>query len=327
MSSKETRKQSYFAKLIERLDKYPKLLIVGIDNVGSLHMQTIRKNLRGKAVLLMGKNTMIRKAIKGHLNQNPHLEALLPHIKGNVGFVFTDGSLSDIRDLIIKEKIAAPAKAGAIAPIDVTVPAGSTGLDPSQTSFMQALNIATKINKGQVEIINPVHLIKKDQKVGQSEATLLQKLNIHPFSYGLIPLMVYDNGSTFVPSILDLKDEEVLSKFLFGIQTLAALSLGSGVPTLAALPHYIASAYTNLLAISLASDYTFDRAEKLKQLLSDPEALAAAQAAAASTAAPSAAAAKPEPASAPAKTVEPVKEEKKEEEEEEEEGGFGDLFG
>jgi len=325
MSSKETRKQSYFAKLIERLDKYPKLLIVGIDNVGSFHMQTIRKNLRGKAVLLMGKNTMIRKAIKGHLNQNAHLEALLPHIKGNVGFVFTNGDLNEIRDLIIKEKIAAPAKAGAIAPIDVTVPSGSTGLDPSQTSFMQALNIATKINKGQVEIINPVHLIKKDQKVGQSEATLLQKLNINPFSYGLIPLMVYDDGFCFNPSILDLKDEDVLSKFLFGVQTLSALSLGAGVPTLAALPHYIASAYTNLLAISLASDYTFDRAEKLKQLLSDPEALAAAQAAAASTAAASAPA-EPEPTSAPAK-AEPVKEEKKEEEEEEEEGGFGDLFG
>jgi len=326
MSSKETRKNSYFAKLIERLDKYPKLIIVGIDNVGSFHMQSIRKNLRGKAVLLMGKNTMIRKAIKGHLAQNPQLESLLPHIKGNVGFVFTNGDLNEIRDLLLSEKIAAPAKAGAMAPIDVTVPAGSTGLDPSQTSFMQALNIATKINKGQVEIINPVHLIKVGQKVGQSEATLLQKLNINPFSYGLVPLMVYDSGSVFTPDILNLKDEDIITKFLFGVQKLAALSLGAGVPTIAALPHYIATAYTNLLAISLASDYTFDRAKELKQLLSDPEALAAAQAAAASSA-PSAPAAQETTTAAPSKAAEPVKEEKKEEEEEEEEGGFGDLFG
>jgi len=329
MSSKETRKQSYFAKLIERLDKYPKLIIVGIDNVGSNHMQNIRKNLRGKAVLLMGKNTMIRKAIKGHLNQNPQLESLLPHIRGNVGFVFTTGDLNEIRDLLIKEKIAAPAKAGAIAPCDVTVQAGSTGLDPSQTSFMQALNIATKINKGQVEIINPVALIKKDQKVGQSEATLLQKLNINPFSYGLVPLVVYDSGFCFEPNILDLKDDVILSKFLFGVQQLAALSLGAGVPTLAALPHYIATAYSNLLALSLVTDYTFDRAEKLKQLLSDPEALAAAQAAqaaAASSTTTSSAPAATEASSAPAKAAEPAPEEKKEEEEDEE-GGFGDLFG
>jgi len=325
LSESKQRKQAYFAKLIELLDKYPKLIIVGCDNVGSFHMQTIRKNLRGKATLLMGKNTMIRKAIKSHLQQNPQLEALLPHLKGNVGFVFTSDDLNEVRQQIMKERVAAPAKAGAIAPVDVVVPAGPTGLDPSQTSFMQVLNISTKINKGQVEIINPVNLIKKDQKVGQSEAALLQKLNINPFSYGLVPLMVYDSGFCFHPNILDIKDDDILSKFLFGVQSLAALSLASNVPTLAALPHYIGNAYKSLLAISIATDYTFDRAQQIKDLLADPEALAAAAAAAATPvhAAPEAAAKEAAPEAAPAKAPEP----EKKEEEEEEEGGFGDLFG
>ncbi len=51
---------------------------------------------------------------------------------------------------------------------------------------MQALNIPTKINKGCVEIVNDVHLIKQSEKVGASEATLLAKLGIKPFSYGLV---------------------------------------------------------------------------------------------------------------------------------------------
>lgn len=329
LSETKQRKQAYFAKLIELLDKYPKLIIVGCDNVGSYHMQTIRKNLRGRAVLLMGKNTMIRKAIKSHLSHNPQLEAIIPHLKGNVGFVFTNEDLNDIKEQILKEKVAAPAKAGTIAPCDVIVPAGPTGLDPSQTSFMQALNIATKINKGQVEIINPVPLIKKDQKVGQSQATLLQKLSINPFAYGLVPLQVYDSGFCFQPNVLDIKDDDILSKFLFGVQNLAALSLATNVPTLAALPHYLGNAYQKLLAISIATEYTFDRAQQIKDLLADPEALAAATAAAAAAAAPAAAApapaaAKAAPAEAPAKAAAP---EKKEEEEEDEEGGFGDLFG
>jgi len=324
--SKETRKQGYFAKLIELLDKHPKLIIVGCDNVGSFHMQTIRKSLRGRATLLMGKNTMIRKAIKSHLNQNPQLEALLPHLKGNIGFVFTSEDLNEIKDHLLKERVDAPAKAGSIAPCDVTVPSGPTGLDPSQTSFMQALNIATKINKGQVEIINPVGLIKKDQKVGQSEAALLQKLNINPFSYGLVPVQIYDSGFCFHPNILDIKDDNILSKFLFGVQNLAALSLASNVPTLAALPHYIGNAYKSLLAISIATDYTFDRAQQVKDLLADPEALAAAAAAAAAApveAAPAAAAKAAPVEVAPEKPAEP----EKKEEEEDEEGGFGDLFG
>lgn len=82
---------------------------------------------------------------------------LLPHIKGNVGFVFTKEDLPDIRDLLLANKVAAPAKAGAIAPIDVFVPKGNTGLGPEKTSFFQALAIPTKISKGTIEILVGKH--------------------------------------------------------------------------------------------------------------------------------------------------------------------------
>merc|ERR1711887_466700 len=130
--------------------------IVGADNVGSKQMQEIRIALRGRAVVLMGKNTMMRKAIRGYLDKNPDLERLLPHIKQNVGFVFTKEELVDVRDLLLANKVKAPARAGAIAPLDVTVPAQNTGLGPEKTSFFQALNIPTKITKGTIEIINDV---------------------------------------------------------------------------------------------------------------------------------------------------------------------------
>nr|AEF59081.1 60S acidic ribosomal-like protein P0 [Phragmatopoma lapidosa] len=145
-----TWKSNYFMKIIQLLDEYPKLFIVGADNVGSKQMQQIRIALRGDAVVLMGKNTMMRKAIRGHLENNSALEKLLPHIKGNVGFVFTKCDLSDIRDRLLKNKVAAPAKAGAIAPLDVTIPAQNTGLGPKKTSFFQALSIPTKISRGTI---------------------------------------------------------------------------------------------------------------------------------------------------------------------------------
>ena len=56
------------------MDEYPKMFLVGVDNVGSKQMQQIRQSLRGRAEILMGKNTMIRKAIRGHLDNNPALE-------------------------------------------------------------------------------------------------------------------------------------------------------------------------------------------------------------------------------------------------------------
>jgi large subunit ribosomal protein LP0 len=268
--SSKQRKQQYFAKLVKLLDEYSCVFIVGADNVGSNQMQQIRQALRGKAVVLMGKNTMIRKAIKGHSTNNSAIEALLPLIKGNVGFVFCKGDLGEVKKILISKRVEAPARAGSLAPIDVVVPACNTGLEPTQTSFFQALNIPTKIARGQIEIVQDVPLIKEGQKVGASEANLLSKLNIKPFSYGLALDLVYDNGSIYSHKVLDLTDEDLLSKFHNGVKNVAALGLKIGYPTIASLPHSISRAYKNLLSVSLATAYEFEGAKKFKEFLADP---------------------------------------------------------
>ncbi|MFG1562067.1 hypothetical protein ACDT21_13055, partial [Staphylococcus aureus] len=79
-----------------------------------------------------------RKAIRGHLEKNPSLEKLLAHIRFNVGMVFLKGDLVEVRDLLLENKVKAPAKAGAVAPLDVKVPAQATQLGPEKTSFFQA---------------------------------------------------------------------------------------------------------------------------------------------------------------------------------------------
>uniref|UniRef100_A0A4X2K914 Large ribosomal subunit protein uL10 n=1 Tax=Vombatus ursinus TaxID=29139 RepID=A0A4X2K914_VOMUR len=134
-----TWKSNYFLKIMQLLDDYPKCFTVGIDNVSSKQMQQIRMSLCGKAVVLMGKNTMTCKVTHGHLENNPALEKLLPHIRGNVGFVFTKEDLMEIRDMLLANKVPAAARAGAITPCDVTGPAQNTGLRPEKTSSFQAL--------------------------------------------------------------------------------------------------------------------------------------------------------------------------------------------
>ena len=141
---------------------------------------------------------MMRRALRAHQAANPAIANLLPHLKGNIGLVFSKGDLASVRSKLLSLKVAAPAKAGAVAPVDVTIPAGPTGMEPTKTSFLQALNIPSKINKGQVEIVADVLLIKTGNKVGSSEATLLQMLNIKPFFYGIIVKTVYDNGSSII---------------------------------------------------------------------------------------------------------------------------------
>ncbi|KAL8438865.1 hypothetical protein Efla_005345 [Eimeria flavescens] len=243
----------------------------------------------------------------------PQLEGLLPLVKLNVGFVFCGVEPSEVRDIIDQHRVPAPARQGVFAPIDVFIPAGPTGMDPGSTSFFQALGISTKIVKGQIEIQSQVHLIKQGEKVSASAATLLHKLNIKPFQYGLKLEHIYDNGSVYSSSVLDITDDVILGAFKQGVTNVAAFSRETGIPTKASVPHSIIEAFKHCAALCLDSDFTFPEMKQLKDMIANPAAFAAAAAAPAAGAAAAgggaAAAAEPE----------------KEEEEEEEDMGFS-LF-
>uniref|UniRef100_A0A8C2UW05 Large ribosomal subunit protein uL10 n=1 Tax=Chinchilla lanigera TaxID=34839 RepID=A0A8C2UW05_CHILA len=269
-----TWKSNYFLKIIQLLDDYPKCFIVGADNVGSKKMQQI-----WKAVVLMEKNTMIR-----HLENSPE-------------------DLTEIRGMLLANKVPAAARAGAIAPCEVTVPAHNNGLGPEKTSFFQDLGINTKISRGTIEILSDVQLIKTDDKVRASEATLLNMLNISPFFF------VFDNGRVYNPEVLDITEEALHSRFLEGVCNGASVCLQIGYPTVASVPHSIINGYKRVLACPWRLSTP---SQKIKAFLADPSAfVAAAPVTAATTAVPAAAAA-------------PATVEAKEESEKSDEGvGFG----
>lgn len=309
MGGTRDKKIQYFAKLKELLTEYKSIFVVGVDNVSSQQMHEIRKTLRGEATVLMGKNTMVRRAIRGFLAELPEFEKLLPFVKGNVGFIFTNGDLKEIRESVTSNVVAAPARAGAVAPMDVWVPAGNTGMEPGKTSFFQALGVPTKIARGTIEIVSDVKVVEAGSKVGPSEASLLNLLNISPFTYGMTVVQVYDNGQVFPASILDITDDELVKHFVSAINTIASISLAVGYPTLPSVGHSVINHYKNVLALSIATDYTFEGSEAIKDRLANPEAYAAA--------APAAAAASEEAAAEEAAA--------EEEEESDDDLGFG-LF-
>jgi len=314
-------KVAYREKLLSLLKEYKKILVVGADNVGSNHFQRIRLDLRGEAVILMGKNTVVRKILRSVEKEFPHQQQMLAKLYGNLGFVFTNGDVHAIRKKITDNKVGAPARVGSIAPCDVTLEPGPTGLDPGQTAFLQALNIPTMIVKGQIEIKNPVELIKEGHRVTPSQAALLVKLNLRPFKYGLSVKYVYDEGAFFESKVLDLKEEDILKSFQRGVKNIAAIGLRVGYPTIASIPHSVANAYKKIVGVSMATSYTFKGTEKIKKLLEDPEALAAALASASSG---------PAQNSVPSQGAAEVKEDVKvdaKKEESEEEMGAGGLFG
>lgn len=231
----------------------------------------------------------------------------MQQLKLNTGMIFSNGDLADVKKILDSQVREAPAKIGIIAPSDVTIPAGGTGMDPKQTSFFQALNIQTKIVKGQVEIVNAVKVISEGDKISPGQAALLDKLKIRPFEYKMHIKSVLDNAKIYPPAVLSIKLDDVIAAFKRSAENLTAVSLATGFATKASVHHVIINAFKNLACASYASGFTFKQAEALKN---------SAGSSAPATAAP----AKVAP------VVAPKKEEPKEEEVDLDMGGmFGDY--
>lgn len=193
------------------------------------------------------------------------------------------------------------------------IPAGNTGMEPGKTSFFQALGVPTKIARGTIEITADLKLVEAGTKVGPSEATLLNLLNISPFTYGLAIEQVYDEGNCFPPSVLDIGEEQLLKTFGSAITTIAAVSLAINFPTLPSVMHSLVNGYKKVLSVAIETEISWPEIEELKDRIANPDAYAASAPAAGGAAAGG---------DAPA-----AKEEEKEEEEEDSDAdmGFG-LF-
>jgi len=265
------RKEPFCEKLQTLFTDFPAVLIVGCNNIGSHHMQKIKKALKDDAIIVKAKNTLIRRALRIVDKDHQDWQAILPYIKQNVALVFTKGDLSDVKKRLLALRISAPAKVGAFAPEDVWIKKGGTGLEPTKTSFLQALNIASKINKGQIDILQDVLLIRNGAKIGSSESVLLSLLNIKPFSYGLTCNHVYEEGKVYSAKNLDTTTVMIINRFTSTLSVVASISLALGLPTTASIPHSILGAYKNLLAISVETNYVFDQAKLVKEMIENPD--------------------------------------------------------
>jgi large subunit ribosomal protein LP0 len=185
-------------------------------------------------------------------------------------------------------------------------------MEPGKTSFFQALGVPTKIARGTIEITTDLKLVEAGSKVGASEATLLNMLNISPFTYGMGISQVYDQGNTFPPSVLDIEESQLLKAFSSAITTIACISLAANFPTLPSVMHSIVNSYKKVLAVAIETEYSWPEIDELKDRIANPDAYASTAVATTTEAAPAA--------------KEEKKEEKEEEAEESGDEGFGGLF-
>jgi len=261
MVTTNARKLRIGARLCELMDKFTKAIAFSVDLVGSRQIALLRQKLRGRAEFIFGKNTMLRKVLRVKCEADKadqpekaeKLINLLALMEGNVGLLFFESDIKAMRDEVEAETLPCSAKVGIVAPCDVMVSAGPTGCDPTQTAFFQLLEIPTKINRGQVEIVSDVVVIHKGTKVGASQASLCSKLGITPFEFGPIGQNVYDDGDVYSCEVLDITDEMIENGFTKAMRKASALCMGSGLPNTLTVPHYVYKAWQTVAKLMLGT--------------------------------------------------------------------------
>lgn len=230
-SQKRIKKENYWNRLQVVAQKYKNVLFVDANMVSSSQIAKIRSQLREiNAYMIMGKNTLMKAALsavnrepeegdsdyeerKDTFVRNDNIDKIISQLKGNTNLIFTNGDLIEIKKILDDNSRASAAKAGMIAPWAVTIPAGPTGLDPKQTSFFQTLQIKSQIKKGAIEIISEKEVLVAGQKVGGTEALLLDKLKIYPFSYKMEVKKILQDGAIVDAKVLNITSNDILAKF------------------------------------------------------------------------------------------------------------------
>jgi large subunit ribosomal protein L10 len=320
----------------ELIKEYPIFGVIGIGGIPAKQLQKMRRDLKGKAVLKVARNTLIRRA----LDESSEVKDMEEYVDVQTALVFTEQNPFKLFKTLEKSKSPSPIKAGAIAPRDIIVEKGPTSFPPGPIlGDMQAAGIPAAIDGGKVVIRETKAVAKEGEAVSQKLAAMLTRLEIYPMEVGLDLRAAFENGMIFTPDVLAIDEDKYFSDIVLAVQQAFNTSVFAAYPTEENIKTLIAKATTEsrnlgvnavvlepgivdvLLGkaqsemLSVASIASANNEEAVDDELK--EALGAAASAA---------------AAAPAETVEEAEEEKEEEQEEEsseEDGmaGLGALFG
>ncbi|KAK7267890.1 hypothetical protein RIF29_20570 [Crotalaria pallida] len=108
--ARKLSKAAYDAKLGKLLKEYSRVLVVSSDNIGSNELQGIRRNLHKDSVVVMGKNSMMKRSLMQDAQRtgNKAFQNLAPLLHGNVALIFTKSDLREVSEQVAKYKVVDP---------------------------------------------------------------------------------------------------------------------------------------------------------------------------------------------------------------------------
>lgn len=218
-------KEQSLAQLKELAEHYPVVSICSLEGTPAKILQTMRKKLAGKAVIITAKKRIIEKMVKETRLKETGLEKQLE--KGTA-IIFSKMPSMELAIFLKKNSIPAMPKQGQLSPIDITVPAGDTGLAPGPAlSDLKAVGINAKIQGASIFIQNDTVICRQGQPITKAILSVLTKLDIKPTRIGMALKAAIEENILFTKEALNINPEETAEQIAKAYNQAMAIALES----------------------------------------------------------------------------------------------------
>ena len=222
------------------LESYDSVGVVDITGIPSQQLQDMRRDLHGTAALRVSRNTLLTRALE---DVDDGFENLAQYVSGQVGLIGTNDNPFGLYQQLEASKTSAPINAGEVAPNDIVIPEGDTGIDPGPfVGELQSVGASARIEAGSIQVTEDSTVLSAGEAVSRDLANVLSELGIEPKEVGLDLRGVYAEGVLFEPADLELDIEEFRQDVSAAAARARNLAVNASYPTATTLPALLATA-------------------------------------------------------------------------------------
>jgi large subunit ribosomal protein L10 len=249
-------KKEIYDDVTELLKKYSVVAVADLQKVRSSQIQEIRKRLRGKAELIVAKNTILRIASEKIAAEKKGIDKFADALTGSKVLIFTQMNPFELIIFLNKNKVRVQAKGGDVATSDIMIPAGNTGLQPGPViSEFNEAKVQTRIDGGSIFIAKDSVVVEKGEVIPVKTASLLSKLGMKPMEAGLSLSYAYDNGSVLGPNELAFDLDQMKADFSSAARLAFGVAVEANIMLPETAPMIISKAYRQAVAVSVESGF------------------------------------------------------------------------
>ncbi|MFB6092380.1 MAG: 50S ribosomal protein L10 [Haloquadratum sp.] len=233
-------KKKEVAELVDFLERYASVGVVDVAGIPSRQLQSMRRELHGSAELRMSRNTLTVRALE---DVDDGLEDLVEYVSGQVALVGTNDNPFGLYKQLEASKTPAPISAGEVAPNDIVIPEGDTGVDPGPfVGELQQVGAAARIQDGSIQVTEDSKVLEAGGEVSEDLEAVLSELGIEPKEVGLDLRAVFSEGVLFEPDELAIDVDEYRADVESAAAAARNLAVNATFPTAQSTPALLAKA-------------------------------------------------------------------------------------